>query len=157
MGYTIDSGEGETSVTREIFHEDEAYLIVSDGSEIALAVFFEQQFPRFRTVVKRLERQVFGNGGHQAIGVTLIVIGGMIVLRCPYVGNGALWNGLEKKEFGSLDVEQRMELFVSSESLAAFKNWTVGSAERLEYDDEEEKSNGKEEAPSQPPPLGESF
>ena len=145
MGYTIDSGEGKASVAWEIFHKDEANLIVSDGSEIALAVFFEQQFPRFRTVVKRLERQVFGNGGHQAIGVTLIVIGGMIVLRCPYVGNGALWNGLKKKEFGSLDVEQRVELFVRSEGLATFQNRTVGSAERFEYEEEEK---GKEEAPS---------
>ena len=64
-------------------------------------------------------------------------------MRCPYVGNGALWNGLEKKEFGSLNVEQRMELFVRSEGLTAFQNWTVSGAERLEYDDEEEKSNGK--------------
>ena len=53
--YVIDAGEGEASVAGEVFHEDEAHLIVSDGSVIAVPVYFELQFPRFRTVVKRLE------------------------------------------------------------------------------------------------------
>ena len=85
VGDTIDTREGETSVTGEIFHEYDADLIVADGGEIPLAVFLEQKFFRFGTVAKRFERQVFGDGRHQAVGVAFIMEIGVLILWCPYV------------------------------------------------------------------------
>ena len=99
-------------------------------------------------MLERIEREELGDGGHQAVRIALIMVGGMIVLRCPNVGHRTFGHRLIILAVSRLDVEQREELFVRSEGLAAFQNWTVGSAERLEYDDEEEKSKGKKEAPS---------
>lgn len=55
VGDTIDTRKCETGVAGEVFHEYNANLVVADGGEIPLAVFLEQQFFRFGTVVKRLE------------------------------------------------------------------------------------------------------
>lgn len=85
VGDAIDAGESETSVAGEVFHEYDANLIVADGGEIPLTVFLAQQFSRFGTVVKRLERQVFGDGGHQAVGVAFVMENGVLVLWGPYV------------------------------------------------------------------------
>ena len=85
VGNAIDAGEGEAGVAGEVFHEYDAHLIVADGGEIPLAVLFVQQFSRFGTVVKGFERDVFGDGGHQAVGVTFVVKVGVLVLRCPDV------------------------------------------------------------------------
>lgn len=124
VGNPIDARKGEACVAGKVFHENDAHLIAGNEREISSLLFFDDESACLRAV-GGFGRQVLGDGGHQAVGITVVVVGGVMVLRCPNICYGALGYGLVMLVVGSVDIEQLEELFVGCEGLTAFQYGTV--------------------------------
>lgn len=124
VGNPIDARKGEACVAGKVFHEDDAHLIGGNERVISSLLFFDDESSCLRAV-GGFWRQVLGDGGHQAVGISVVVVGGVMVLRCPYVSYGALGYRLIMPVVGSVDIEQREELFVGSEGLTFFQHGTA--------------------------------
>ena len=78
VGHPIDARKGEAGVAGKVFHEDDAHLVAGNEREISSLLFFDDE-PACLRAVGGFWRQVLGDGGHQAVGITVVVVGGVMV------------------------------------------------------------------------------
>lgn len=113
---TVDTEEDKGGV-EEVFHEDNAHLFRSYefivGLFLTLANHFLQFFSLFAVVCHRCP--VLGNGWHETVGITIVMVGGIVVLRRPYDDLLFAGNELIVAALGGCYTKEREEVIVGGE------------------------------------------
>ena len=117
---TVDAKKDKGGV-EEVFHEDDAYLLLADEVVISLLLplmYHSFQFYCIFVVVIFYGCPVLGNGRHETVGITFVMIDRIMVLRRPHYNVLLTRNKLIVAALGGCDAEQGQEVIVGLERLS---------------------------------------
>lgn len=114
----IDPKEDKSGVD-EVFHKDDAHLVLSNEVIVGFSLSLTDHLFQFFCIFTLHSHwcPVFGDGGHEAVGIAVVMVNGVVVLRRPDDDVLLARHELIVAALCGRDAKERQEVVISGEDL----------------------------------------